>query len=291
MTRTRTLAATALTRPRHGRHHRGSRPAARGAGRDRPRRRHHRARPHLHGGHRPGRRDAVHHRRRPVPAGVRERHAPGAGDPHDQRLRRQQGRPGRARPRLRPARLRRPVVHGPGLPGLRLQDHARRPGVRRARGVAAHLVPRRHRHGDEGRRAVRDAGRRRPRRHRPRGRRAPRRPARRHGGRVVRRADPVRDGQGRQAAGRDRPDHHLERPAVLPGTEQHLAHRRDAVRAGHREDRLDVPVLRRGHRRRRPGRHASTPRATSAARTSAPRRARPRCSSTPSATPTTPPWR
>ena len=67
----------------------------------------------------------VHGRLRPLPRRRRATAAaPGAGDPHHQRLRRLQGRPGRPRAGVRQARLRRAVLHRPRLRRLRLQDHA-----------------------------------------------------------------------------------------------------------------------------------------------------------------------
>ena len=85
---------------------------------------------------------------------------------------------------------------------------------------------------------------------------------------------------------RDRPDHHLERPVLLTGAEQHELHRTGVTYAtpGHREGRLDLAVLRGRHRRRHPSTRRPTRAATSAARTSPTRPASPRRRWTRSAT-------
>ena len=88
------------------------------------------------GNERPGPAADLHHRRRPLQAPLGQPHRTGAGHPHDERLRRQQGRPGRARHCLRQARLRGAVLHRTRVPRQRLQDLARRPGRRRGRRVA-----------------------------------------------------------------------------------------------------------------------------------------------------------
>ncbi len=67
----------------------------------------------------------------------RPRRNPAAGHPHHQRLRRLQGRPGRARPGLRQEGLRGPVLLRARLRRLRLQDHPRRPRLGRPRRQAA----------------------------------------------------------------------------------------------------------------------------------------------------------
>ena len=148
-----------------------------------------------------------------IPDGA-SRTQPQALDPHHQRLRRPQGRRqrGGGGPRVREAGLRRARLHRAGLRQLQLQDHPRRPGVRRQgrppdggrAGGDAHL--RRGRHLQDAAAGV--AG-------------AARRPARRHDRRLLRRPDPVRRRHAGQARRRDRPDHHLERPVLLARPEQH----------------------------------------------------------------------
>ena len=117
--------------------------------------------------------------------------------------------------------LRRAVLLRPGLRRLGLQDHPRRPRLGRPGSQAARDLPRR---GQAGRR--RQPGHVRP----PRPGRARRpapeaRPARRHGRRLVRRPGAVRRRRHRPARRHDRPDHHLERPLLLAGAQQHGLHR------------------------------------------------------------------
>ena len=83
------------------------------------------------------------------------------------------------------------------------------------------------------------------------GREPPARPAGRHGRRVLRRPGAVRGRRHRPPGRHDRADHHLERPVLLAGAQQHrLRARRHLPDARHREGRLDQPLLRGRHRRR-----------------------------------------
>ena len=187
--------------------------------------------------------------RGPLRPGRRDLGEPQARDPQHQRLRRQQGRQQRVgdRPRLRQAGLHRADLHRPRLPRLRLQGPPRRPAVRR-----------------QGRQA--DGRRARGHEELPRGRRHPqaegglpgvrRRPAGRHDRRLLRRPDPVRRGAAGPARGRPGPDHHLERPVLLAGAEQHELHPRRHLRdPRRRQARVGRPVLHGRLRGRRAGHH------------------------------------
>ena len=176
---------------------------------------HHRRRSQLDGHRRPGRRptSCLVDSDLYVPAGVTAADAR-ARRPDHQRLRRLQGRPGRRRAGVRPRGLRHAVLHRARLPRTAAARSRWTTPTTTARRPSSSSTTSAGRKADNaGRHVARHWSR----------TTARRRPEGRHGRRLVRRPGAVRGRLARPAGRRADPDHHLERPVLLAGPEQHRA--------------------------------------------------------------------